>query len=106
MARTLINVPRQVKRGEVFDIKVLIAHPMESGQRRDNLGRIIPRDIINSFVCTYSGEEVFRAELFPAIAANPFLSFSAVAVDSGTIELRWTDDHGSVQSESVAITVE
>jgi sulfur-oxidizing protein SoxZ len=105
MARTLVNMPSQVKAGEVFDIRVLISHPMESGQRRDDRGQIIPRDIINSFVCTYNGEEVFRAKLFPAIAANPFLSFSAIASESGSIELRWTDDNGSVQTETRAITV-
>ena len=42
------------------------------------MGQAIPRDIINSFVCTYNGEEVLRADLFPAIAANPFLSFFVV----------------------------
>ena len=76
MVRVLISVPKRVKRGEPFDVKLLISHPMESGQRRDAMGEAIPRDIINSFVCTYNGEEVLRADLFPAIAANPFLSFA------------------------------
>ena len=106
MARPLISVPKRVKAGETFEIKLLISHPMESGQRRDAYGRAIPRDIINSLVCTYNGEEVLRAELFPAIAANPFFAFHARAVDSGTIVLAWTDDHGTVQSETVEITVE
>src|SRR5215471_6989265 len=82
MVRVLLNVPKQVKRGEPFDVKLLISHPMESGQRRDEMGQPIPRDIINSFVCSYNGEEVLRAELFPAIAANPFLSFAVVAQES------------------------
>src|ERR1043165_9462943 len=75
MVRVLINVPKRVKRGEAFDVKLLISHPMESGQRRDAMGAAIPRDIINSLVCGFDGEDVLRAELFPAIAANPFLSF-------------------------------
>ena len=50
MVRVLINVPKQVKRGEPFDVKLLISHPMESGQRHDDMGQPIPRDIINSFV--------------------------------------------------------
>ena len=79
MVRVLINVPKRVKRGEAFDVKLLISHPMESGQRRDAMGQAIPRDIINSFVCTYNDEEVLRADLFPAIAANPFLSFAVTA---------------------------
>ena len=106
MVRVLINVPKRVKKGEAFDVKLLISHPMESGQRRDAMGEAIPRDIINSFVCTYNGEEVLRADLFPAIAANPFLSFAAVAEASGTLVMRFTDDHGTVQTETADVTVE
>lgn len=105
MVRVLINVPKQVKRGESFDVKLLISHPMESGQRRDTMGQVIPRDIINSFVCTYGGEEVLNADLFPAIAANPFLSFSVVANESGTLAMTFKDDHGTVQTESADIVV-
>src|SRR5215471_6100864 len=71
MARVLINLPESAKRGEVIEIKTLIQHPMETGYRLDSNGARIPRDIINRFRCTYNGEDVFRAELFPAIAANP-----------------------------------
>jgi sulfur-oxidizing protein SoxZ len=105
MARALVNVPKQVKRGEPFEVKILISHPMESGQRRDNKGEKIPRDIINSFVCVHNGEEIMRADLFPAISANPFLSFFAALEESGTLIMSWTDDHGTVQSESVDIAV-
>ena len=70
MARVLINLPAQARRGEVIEIKTLIAHPMETGYRVGPTGAAIPRDIINRFLCTYNGAEVFRAELFPAIAAK------------------------------------
>ncbi len=106
MARPLINVPRHAHKGEIIDIKVLISHPMESGQRRDDMGRIIPREIIHSFVCTYADVPVFSAELFPAIAANPFLAFSATVQESGNLVMTWTDDLGIVQTETIAITVE
>jgi sulfur-oxidizing protein SoxZ len=105
MVRVLINVPKQVKQGESFDVKLLISHAMESGQRRDAMGQVIPRDIINSFVCTYNGEEVLRAELFPAISANPFLSFAVIAQESGALAMTFTDDHGVVQTETANITV-
>ena len=105
MAKVLIRVPAEAKRGEVIEIKILISHPMESGQRRDDMGRIIPREIINRFVCTYNGEEVFRADLFPAIAANPFLSFFTVATASGELVFRWTDDQGTTESETASIAV-
>src|SRR2546426_6357348 len=78
---------------------------METGYRRSQLGVSIPRDIIRLFVCTYNGTEVFRAELHPAIAANPFIVFSTVATESGTIAFHWTGDDGFSVRESVAITV-
>ena len=106
MVRVLLNVPKRVKRGEAFDVKLLISHPMESGQRRDDMGQAIPRDIINSFVCTFDGDEVLRADLFPAIAANPFLSFAVVVQESGTLAMTFTDDHGAVQTETASVTIE
>jgi len=106
MARTLINVPAKAKRGEIVEIKTLISHEMESGFRPDNMGRLVPRDIITSFVCSYNGQEIFRAELHPAIAANPFMSFTTVATESGKIEFKWAGDNGFSQTETAPITVE
>lgn len=105
MARPLINVPKQIARGESFDVKVLISHPMESGQRRDDNGAIVPRRIIKRFTCVLDGEEVMSMDLFPAIAANPFLVFSAVAEKSGTLTLTWVDDDDRAQFELVPILV-
>ena len=106
MATALINVPKRARRGEIIEIKTLISHPMESGFRRTQLGAVLPRDIIRSFVCTYNGTEVFRADLHPAIAANPFLVFSTVATESGTLVFEWTGDNGFSVRESAPITVE
>ena len=106
MARVLINLPSRAKRGEIIEIKTLIAHPMETGYRLDSTGAAIPRDIINRFVCVYNGDEIFRAELFPAIAANPFIAFCTVAAESGELVFSWTDDHGEMQTEIRQITVE
>ena len=60
MARILINVPPKAKRGDVIEIKTLISHDMESGYRPDNVGKMIPRDIISLFVATYNGAEIFQ----------------------------------------------
>jgi sulfur-oxidizing protein SoxZ len=105
VAGALINVPERAQRGEVVEIKTLVSHPMETGYRRTQLGAVIPRDIIRLFVCTYNGTEVFRAELHPAIAANPFIVFSTIAVESGTLTFHWTGDNGFSMTESAAITV-
>jgi sulfur-oxidizing protein SoxZ len=106
MARTLINVPPKAKRGDILEIKTLISHDMESGYRPDSVGRMIPREIITSFIATYNGQEIFRAELHPAIAANPFISFTTVATESGKIDFKWTGDNGFSAAESASITVE
>ena len=105
-ARALINVPRKARRGDVIEIKTLISHIMETGFRHDNVGKPIPRNIITSFTCTYNGEEIFQATLYPAIAANPFITFNTVATESGTIAFHWTGDNGFSQTESANITVE
>ena len=105
MARALINLPKTARRGEIVEIRTLVQHPMETGHRRDQQGKPIPRDIIRRFVCTYNGEEVFRADLFPAIAANPFIAFSTVATESGTLAFTWTDDQDREQTETAEIAV-
>jgi sulfur-oxidizing protein SoxZ len=106
MASTLISVPARARRGEIIELKTLISHPMETGYRRTQVGASIPRDIIRSFQCTYNGAEVFRAELHPAIAANPFIVFSTLATESGTLAFHWSGDNGFSVTESAAIVVE
>jgi sulfur-oxidizing protein SoxZ len=105
MARVVVNVPRQARRGEVIEIRTLAGHNMETGFRRTQLGELIPRDIITRFTCSYNGVEVFRADLHPAIAANPLISFSTVATESGTLEFRWTGDNGYAATHTATLTV-
>lgn len=105
MARALVNVPKAARQGEVVEIKAMIAHPMETGYRIGPNGSNIRRDIIRRFACTYNGEEVFSADLFPAVSANPFIAFTLVAMTSGKIEFTWTDDAGTAQTASARITV-
>jgi sulfur-oxidizing protein SoxZ len=105
VTRALLNVPTEARKGEIIDIKAMIAHAMETGYRRDAAGAAIERDIINRFVCTYDGMEIFAAELFPAIAANPFLAFSTIATRSGTITFAWTDGKGDTQTATAEIRI-
>jgi sulfur-oxidizing protein SoxZ len=106
MAASLINVPSKARRGEIIEIKALTSHIMETGFRHTESGEVVPRNIITGFSCLYNGVEVFRADLFPAIAANPFISFSTIAMDSGTFEFRWIGDRGFSETASAQITVE
>jgi sulfur-oxidizing protein SoxZ len=105
MARALISLPANPRRGQIIEVKALIAHDMETGFRHTQLGVQIPRDIITDFVCMYNGEEVFAAQLHPAIAANPYLAFSILVADSGVITGKWTGDNGLSVTESVTIKV-
>jgi len=105
MARTVVNMPAQAKRGEIIEIKTLAGHTMETGFRHTERGETIPRDIITQFVCTYNGTEIFRADLFPAIAANPLITFTTVATESGTLEFKWLGDKGFTASHSAQLTV-
>jgi sulfur-oxidizing protein SoxZ len=105
VARTLITVPPSVRAGDVVEIKALIGHPMETGYRPDDNGRIVLRNIIRRFVCRYDGEVVFRAELFPAIAANPYIAFHVRATATAPLTLTWEGDNGFAQTETVMLNV-
>ena len=106
MASALINVPKRARRGDIIEIKTLMSHVMETGYRRTAEGKLIPRDILTSFTCRYNGVEVFRADLFPAIAANPFITFFTVATESGKFDFEWIGDRGFTETASAAISVE
>lgn len=105
MARTLLNIPKTAQRGEIIEIRTLIAHKMDSGFLPDSQGQRIPRDIIQRFVCRYNGEQVFGAELFAAVSANPYVVFYLVATETGILEFEWQGDNGFSQTERVPITV-
>jgi len=105
MALARIQVPNQVKRGEVMAVRVALQHPMETGFRYDNNGRPIPKNVINTLVCRYNGVEVFRAEFGSGISANPYLQFHVRAEASGELVFDWVDDVGERGSERAAVTV-
>lgn len=100
-----LKLPKEAKKGDIIDIKTLMPHTMESGQRKDKDGKVIPRKIINKFTAEFNGKPVFSADLDPAIAANPYLQFSAKVEESGTFKFTWTDDDGSVITAEEKITV-
>jgi sulfur-oxidizing protein SoxZ len=92
MALSRIQLPKEARRGELVEVRILIQHPMETGFRRDASGERVPPNAIHSFVCRYNGAEVFRATLSPGIAANPLLRFFVRASESGELEFWWLDD--------------
>jgi sulfur-oxidizing protein SoxZ len=100
-----IKLPKEAAKGEVIQIKTLVSHVMESGQRKDAQGKAIPRKIINKFACEFNGKPVFSCDIDPAVSANPYFEFSAIVNETGKFKFTWTDDDGSVYVDEQSVTV-
>jgi sulfur-oxidizing protein SoxZ len=105
LGKPRVRVPERAAKGAIVEIRAMVEHPMESGFRLDNVGRAIPRHIVESFTCSYLGQEVFHVRLHPAVSTNPYFVFHLVAVDSGELVFTWTDDEGGVATERTLLTV-
>jgi sulfur-oxidizing protein SoxZ len=93
-----VQVPATAAKGQLFRVKTLINHQMETGLRQDRNGNAVPRKIINKFVCRYNGAVVFSVDLHEAMAANPYIEFDLRATESGRLEFVWREDGGRVFS--------
>ncbi|MDP2620185.1 MAG: thiosulfate oxidation carrier complex protein SoxZ [Hyphomicrobiales bacterium] len=93
-----VIVPSSAAEGEIFSVRTIISHQMETGLRLDERGEVIPRKIINRFICRYGGVEVFGVDLHEAVSANPFFEFHLLATESGRLEFIWEEDGGAVYS--------
>tara|TARA_B100000700_G_scaffold271938_1_gene315172 strand:+ start:292 stop:621 length:330 start_codon:yes stop_codon:yes gene_type:complete len=101
-----VKLPKTASAGEVVTVKTLINHRMESGQRKDDNGNIIPRSIINRFKCDFNGQNVLEVDLETAISTNPYFQFEAIVPESGTFKFTWYDDDGSVYEKEKKIKIE
>jgi sulfur-oxidizing protein SoxZ len=106
MQNPRVKLPDKAKVGEVIQIKTLISHLMETGQRKDPDGKPIPRKIINAFSAKFAGQPVFSAELYPGISANPYISFYMKVPGPGEFEFTWTEDGGASVTEKQKLNVE
>ena len=100
-----VKVPKTAAAGDSITIKTLISHKMESGQRKDGDGNLIPRSIINRFTCDFNGQNVIDVTLDPAISTNPYFQFESLVPESGTFAFTWYDDDGSVYETSKKIAI-
>jgi sulfur-oxidizing protein SoxZ len=105
MSKPRVKLPESAKAGDVIEVKTLISHVMETGQRRTPEGQPIPRSIINTFTAKFAGTEVFKAELQPGISANPYLSFFMRIPGPGEFEFTWVEDGGKQTVEKVKLNV-
>lgn len=100
-----VRFPEQAQAGEIIEIKALITHVMETGNRKDSEGKPIPRNIIHTFTAHYDGALVFKAELGPSISANPYLSFYLKVPGPGELMVSWKDDDGGETVERYSLNV-
>src|SRR4029078_9591442 len=93
---------KEAKKGDLVEVKALVSHVMETGQRKDSAGNNIPRKILNKFTCTGAGKQVFAADFETAVSANPYIQFKFKADQSGPVVLTWTAHNGfpTVRDES------
>jgi thiosulfate oxidation carrier complex protein SoxZ len=103
--RPRVKVPATVARGEVFEVKTILAHPMETGRRKDAAGALVPRRIVARFRCTFEGREVCAVELNPGVAANPYLAFPLRLDRSGELRFEWEGEDGAVYALAQRVEV-
>ena len=104
-SRTSISMPSSAKKDSIIEIRAIAQHDMESGFRYTEGGKLIPRDIIRVFTCTYNNVEVFKADFYSGIGANPLIIFTTLATETGTLEFKWTGDDGYEAVNQANLTV-
>ncbi len=92
--KTRIKLPEKTAVGDVIEIRALINHVMETGNRKDAAGNIIPRNIVKSLTVTFGSVTVFKAEFGPGISSNPFVAFHMRVPGPGEFVFTWEDDGG------------
>ncbi len=100
-----IKLPDSAKVGDVIEIKTLISHVMETGQRKDKDGKTIPRNIIHTFSAKFAGKDVFTAKLQPGTSSNPFIQFYMRVPGPGDFEFTWQDDAGEKITDKQTLKV-
>jgi len=90
--------------GDSTEVKVLMAHEMETGQRKDAQGRTIPAWFIETVTATWNGKTVLSAQWGPAVAKNPFVAFKFKGGAKGDkIQIAWVDTRGEKRTDEVTI---
>lgn len=91
--------------GEKTVVRVLVAHEMESGQRKDSAGKIIPAWYIQTITASHNGKQVFSGEWGPSISKNPFLQFTLLGGKAGDkISVSWKDNKGENRTDEAVIS--
>ena len=96
---------RAILQGDIADVRILMLHPMETGQRRDAKGEIVPMHFIQSVVVTHNGKTVLDAQWSQAVSRNPFLGLRVKGAKAGDkIGVTWTDNKGDKRTDEVEVS--
>ena len=91
--------------GDKTTVRVLMSHEMETGQRKDSAGKVIPAWFIQEVTATHNGKTVLTAEWGPSISKNPFLQFVVKGAKAGDkIGITWTDNKGDKRSDEATVS--
>ena len=95
---------RATLQGDVADVRVLMAHPMETGQRKDAAGKLVPLHFIQSISAQLNGKTVFQADISQAISRNPVFAFKLKGAKVGDrIAITWTDNKGETRTDETTV---
>ena len=91
--------------GDKTTVGVLMSHEMETGQRRDSAGKVIPAWFIQTVTATHNGKAVFAAEFGPAVSKNPFMQFVIKGAKAGDkVAVTWKDNKGDTRTDEATVS--
>lgn len=91
--------------GDKATVRVLMSHEMETGQRKDASGQVIPAWFIQDVTASLNGKQVFRAEWGPAVSKNPFLQFNIKGAKAGDkLSVTWKDNKGETRTDEATVS--
>ena len=95
---------RATLQGDVADVRVLMAHPMETGQRKDAAGKLVPLHFIQTITAQLNGKTVFTADLSQAVSRNPVFAFKVKGAKAGDkLSITWQDNTGDKRTDEIVI---
>ncbi len=100
-----VKVPKKAGKGDVFTIKTMVKHPMETGRRKDKSGNPIPKNIIEKFQVDFEGQTVFSVDLETGVSSPVYFAFPYKAEKSGKFTFTWIEDTGEKASVSKDLKV-
>jgi len=95
---------RVQNQGETSDIRILMQHPMETGQRKDENGQTFPMHFIQTFTVSLNGKAIINGQLNTSIAKNPLFTFKSRGIKAGDkLSVAWTDNGGERRQDEITV---